>query len=92
LAVWRTSRNSFAESNGTATRMRGDGSITRERSMTESAHERVSRARQSVRTSASDDKTRIAAGQARKRLDLEKVERLAEFRSRSLKGKEKMDV
>jgi hypothetical protein len=90
LAVWRTSRASFAETNSTATRVRADGSIAEERGMTESAHERVARVRQSVRTGAGDDHTLIAAEQARKRLDLEKGERLAEFRARNMKGKERV--
>jgi hypothetical protein len=88
LAVWRTSQSSLAET--TSTRRgsgRGNGSIGNERSITES---RVERVRNSVRTNASNDYTRMAAGRARERLGLEKVERLAEWRARSDKGKEKV--
>lgn len=55
-----------------------------ERSMTDSAGgSRVSRIRNSVRTSASDDFTRIAAEQARIRLDMEREERLAALNAQS---------
>ena len=48
------------------------------------AHEsRVARVRNSVRTSASDDYTKLAAEQARKRLDMEKVDRLAVMHART---------
>jgi hypothetical protein len=49
---------------------------------------RVQRVKNSVRTSASDDYTRMAADQARKRLDMEKEERLAEFHARRAQGSE----
>jgi hypothetical protein len=88
LAVWRTSRSSVDET--TSTRRgsgRGNGSVGNEGSITGS---RVERVRNSVRTSASNDYTRMAAGRARERLGLEKLERLAEWRARSDKGKEKV--
>jgi hypothetical protein len=97
LAVWRSPRSSFAESisrsrNASATGSRS-GSLSasnRNRSMTGSAvtNSRVQRVKNSVRTSASDDYTRMAADQARKRLDMEKVERLAEFHARRARGSE----
>lgn len=54
--------------------------------MTESGVSRVARVRNSVRTSASDDQTRMAAEQARKRLELEKDERLAALTKRMERG------
>jgi hypothetical protein len=86
FAVWRTSQISVADTNSTyagKSSRYGKRSTAKKRSMKEGGHEsRVSRVKHSVRTSASDDYTRIAAGQARKRLDLEKVERLAEYKAR----------
>jgi hypothetical protein len=84
LAVWRrASKSSTAETGSTS--VRKDSSIheNRSRSMTESWHEsRVARVKHSVRTSASDDYTKNAVDQARKRLGLEKLERLAVFKAR----------
>lgn len=46
------------------------------------------RVRNSVRTSASDDHTRVAVEMARKRLDLEKAERLRAMQARIERGRE----
>lgn len=98
LAVWRSPRASSASFDYGGSRSRAsrtsDSRAGRniDRSMTESsAHEsRVARVRNSVRTSASDDYTKFAAEQARRRLDLEKVERLAamQVKRRAEEGKE----
>jgi hypothetical protein len=86
LAVWRHPRRSSVGSmsvNPSGVR-HGSRSTVVERSMSESVHGgRVARVRNSVRTSASDDYTKLAAEQARKRLDLEKVERLAAMQVRN---------
>jgi len=60
--------------------------------MTESGISRVARVRNSVRTSASDDQTRMAAEQARKRLELEKDERLAALTKRTERGSEALPI
>lgn len=80
MAVWRSPRASNASMGG---------AMTVDRSMTGgSAHEsRVARVRNSVRTSASDDYTKLAAEQARKRLGMEKVERLAAMQEKIAKRK-----
>ncbi|KAL5115663.1 G protein-coupled glucose receptor regulating Gpa2 C-term [Pleosporales sp. CAS-2024a] len=97
LAVWRSSSTSSESTRGEHGRGRGRAR-TRHRSLTESGSNRVARVRNSVRTSASDDHTRRAAQRARKRLDMEKVERLAAMTKKregvgiaeEKKGKEKM--
>lgn len=83
LAVWRKSRSSISTPNSEEA---GYGNGSRQRSMTESGVSRVARVRNSVRTSASDDQTRMAAEQARKRLELEKDERLAALTKRMERG------
>jgi hypothetical protein len=89
LAIWRrTSGSSITDtanqSGHSDSSMRENRSTARARSMTESGHEsRVARVKHSVRTSASDDYTKNAVEQAKKRLGLERVERLAEFKARN---------
>jgi hypothetical protein len=85
IVVWHTPRTSYRGSTDASTHMTNDESpnATRQQSMTESTYgSRVARVRNSVRTSGSDDHTRVAADQARKRLDLEKVERVAEMHAK----------
>lgn len=95
LAVWRSPRASNASfiyggsrsrgSRGASmSHSRGGDAMNTDFSMTGSSPQesRVARVRNSVRTSASDDHTKLAAGQARMRLDMEKVERLAAMQER----------
>ena len=89
LAVWRKPRSSVSTANSEET---GHGNESRQRSMTESGISRVARVRNSVRTSASDDQTRMAAEQARKRLELEKDERLAALTKRTERGSEALPI
>jgi hypothetical protein len=60
--------------------------------MTESGVSRVKRVRNSVRTSASDDQTKMASEQARKRLELEKDERLVALTKRMERGSEVLPI
>jgi hypothetical protein len=86
LAMWRFSQrlNPGSMSENASGARNGSRSTVIERSMSESVHGgRVARVRNSVRTSASDDYTKLAAEQARKRLGLEKVERLAAMQTRN---------
>ncbi|QRC97059.1 hypothetical protein JI435_140460 [Parastagonospora nodorum SN15] len=89
LAVWRTPRSSVSTANSEET---GYGNDSRQRSMTESGVSRVKRVRNSVRTSASDDQTRLASEQARKRLELEKDERLVALTKRMERGSEVLPI
>ncbi|KAH7394959.1 G protein-coupled glucose receptor regulating Gpa2-domain-containing protein [Phaeosphaeria sp. MPI-PUGE-AT-0046c] len=88
LAMSRSPRASTAswiynDSRSRGSRVSGAGLNTEQSVMGDSVHEsRVARVRNSVRTSASDDYAKLAAEQARKRLDLEKIERLAAMQER----------
>lgn len=80
LAVWRSPRLSNAglgRGRG-GSRSSSAGGVM----LVNGDTERLARIRSSVRTSASDDFTRIAAEQARVRLDMEREERLARMKER----------
>jgi hypothetical protein len=84
LAVWRRTSSVSASRGGRG----GNAKSIRQRSRTESGVSTVAKVRNSVRTSASDDRSRMAAGQARKRLDMETDERLAAMTARLESGSE----
>ncbi|KAF2829267.1 hypothetical protein CC86DRAFT_403913 [Ophiobolus disseminans] len=85
LAVWRSPQLSNA-----GISMSVNGGISGGRVVlgsTDDGETRIARMRSSIRTSASDDFTRLAAEQARVRLDLEREERLARMKERVEKRK-----